>query len=235
MDTLLTAAAHVSGIWSLAAFAIAALVGYLASHRGKVPVIAWGVVVGVILLGLAPIAGSYYVQIKTANPLYRLRVNVVDPDGQPVEEAVVQNSLGNFATKAAGAWQFEIPTTTRPANGKLTVYATIESAFRSGHADVMLGDDRYPALTVTVRSNDRATIRGIVQDVHGRAIPGVQVSVVGYAGEAVATGLDGGFLLPAHAADGQQVQLHAEKAGLGALTEWDQAGPTPVTLTLRHE
>lgn len=55
--------------------------------------------------------------------------------------------------------------------------------------------------------NSHAPMQGI-----GSAVEGVRVSVVGHEEEAVTTGSGGQFVLPAHAADGQQAQLHAEKA-----------------------
>jgi hypothetical protein len=59
---LLRTAAQVSGVWRLAAFAIAALIVYLASRKGRVPSIAWLVVAFGGLLSLVPIAGSMYVR-----------------------------------------------------------------------------------------------------------------------------------------------------------------------------
>ena len=47
------------------------------------------------------------------------------------------------------------------------------------------------------------------------------------------TAKDGRFNLPAHAADGQQVRLRAEKSGYYAVEDYHPAGREPVTLELK--
>jgi Carboxypeptidase regulatory-like domain len=79
-----------------------------------------------------------------------------------------------------------------------------------------------------------ATVRGIILDESGNALEGVRVSVVGSEGEAVTTGPGGQFVLPAHAADGQQVQIHAEKPGYRSITQFHPAGSFPATLSLER-
>ena len=64
---------------------------------------------------------------------------------------------------------------------------------------------------------------------------GATVSVIGYDSEAQVTKASGNFSLPAHATDGQQVQLHAEKAGYHAANSWCPAGDTPCTILLQHD
>jgi hypothetical protein len=77
-------------------------------------------------------------------------------------------------------------------------------------------------------------VRGIVADESGKGIAGALVSVVGYQNEAVKTTEGGNFTLPAHAADGQQVLLHAEKEGHEAANQWHPAGDFPATITLKR-
>jgi hypothetical protein len=232
---LLRTAAQVSGVWSLAAFAIAALIVYLASRKGRVPSIAWLVVAIVGLLGLVPIAGSMYVKVVTDRSMYVLRVNVTDVAGRPIDDAVVRNSLGNFADKKAGAWQFEIPKQTRPSDGRITVYASVQGAFAHGAKEVVLDSDFFPAVTVIVAADQTSTVRGAVRDSEGRAVSGVRVSVEGYGGESVTTGPSGSFELPAHAAEEQQVMLHAEHAEYEPAAQWHPAGRSPATLILKRK
>jgi len=164
----------------------------------------------------------------------RLRVLVLGPGDSPVEDARVRTSVGGEPQQVAGGWEFDIPHSRLPADGRITVYASKESAFLSGSQEVRLGDDLTPSVTVRLAANPSATVRGIVLDEAGNALEGVRVSVVGYEGEAATTGPDGQFVLPAHAADGQQVQLHAEKDGYEAVTQFHPAGAFPATLTLER-
>lgn len=164
-----------------------------------------------------------------APEVYRVRVIVLDPDKRSVNDARVTSSLGGEAMKVEGGWQFAFP---RPKSPNLRVYAEVPSAFLRGEAELRLGADRSPALTLQLAKNASATVRGIVTTDRGQALPGAKVSVVGYGNEAVTTSADGGFVLAAHAADGQQVQLHAEKAGYHPLTQWHPAGEFAVTLNL---
>jgi hypothetical protein len=162
----------------------------------------------------------------------RLRVLVLGPNGSPVEDAKVWTSVGGEPKQVAGGWEFDIPFSKRPEDGRITVHASKETAYQSGSSEVRLGNDLAPSATVRLAADLSAMVRGIVQDGAGNALEGVRVSVVGHEGEAVTTGPGGQFVLPAHAADGQQVQLHAEKASYAAVTQFHPAGDFPATLIL---
>jgi hypothetical protein len=235
VNELFQAAAKISSMWSLAAFAIAAVIFFaIRGGRGKVNPIAWGVVVAIIVLGLVPIVGSLYVQARQdeGSAIYRVRVVVVGADGVPSNEARVWSSIGGEAKKVDGGWQFDIPAKTKPADGKLTVYAEMSSAFEKGQKDVILAADFSPSITVPLAQDSSAVVRGQVLDASGRAIAGARVNVSGFGQESVTTQTDGGFVLPAHAAKGQQVQLHAEKGGYAAVNQGHPAGTTAVTIVL---
>ncbi len=234
MTKLLETAAGISNQWSLAAFAIAAILilySLMVKRRGKVPAIAWAAIVAVLLLGALPMVARVYVEGRA---IYRVRVTVLDPQQTPVEEARVWSSLGGEAKKVAGGWQFDIPAATRPTDGKLTVYATVAAAFLAGRREVDLAGDRNPAVILQLAKDAAATVRGIVVDGQGKAVAGARVSVIGYETEAVVTGTGGNFVLAAHAASGQQVQLHVEKPGYAAVNQWHPAGDEPVTLVLER-
>lgn len=236
MAGLLKTAAGISNQWSLAAFAIAAILYFILKRRGKIPAIAWACIAAIVILGLTPILASVYVQragiADQAAAIYRVRVTVLHPRQTPVDDAKVWSSAGGEPKKVAGGWQFDIPAASKPADGKLAVYASVASAFLTGKHDLQLADDRNPSITIQLARDTSATVRGIVVDGAGDAIAGARVSVVGYESEAVVTQAGGNFLLPAHAASGQQVQLHTEKAGYAAATQFHPAGDEPATLVL---
>ena len=164
----------------------------------------------------------------------RLRVLVLGPGENPVEDARVWTSLGGEPKQVAGGWEFDIPISKVPTDGKVTVHASKDTAFLSGSSEVRLGKDLATTATVRLAASQTATVRGIVLDESGNAAEGVRVSVVGHEGETVTTGAGGQFVLPAHAADGQNVLLYAEKTGYKGITQNHMAGSFPVTLTLER-
>jgi hypothetical protein len=114
------------------------------------------------------------------------------------------------------------------------VYATVPASFLKSQNEITLGPDFHPNTTIQL-THPETDIRGIVTDDMGRAIEGASVSVVGYGYQMVRTKADGGFELAAHAADGQQVELHAEKLGFEPVGGWYAAGTAPVDLVLKRQ
>jgi hypothetical protein len=236
IKAFLEAASGISTMWSLAAFTVAAVL-YLAVGRRKGKSNAGVQVTSVALLVFAaiPIVGSLLADVyKTRPSIYELRVTVVDAQNTPVEDAKVWSSFGGEPKRVAGGWQFDIPAASVPADHKLTVYASREAAFLKGQSEVTLGSDFHPNTTIQLTHPETA-IRGMVTDEKGHAVEGATVTVVGYGKEAVVTKADGGFELPAHAADGQQVELHAETQGLAAGGGWYPAGNAPAEIVLKGE
>jgi hypothetical protein len=231
--TLFKIAAGINTVWGLAGCAIIALLYFTYRQRRKAPAIAWGAIVGIIVLPLVLIIGWLQLQRERMHgeDIYHLRVTVLDPENTPINQARVWSSTDAVPKKVDGGWEFSIPAGSKPVDGKLTVYAQVENAYWQGQKEVRLTDDFYPTTTLQLRSIETAQVRGIVVDSRRRAIAGAQVSVVGYPKETVTTQQDGNFVLAAHAADGQPVWLHAEKHGR-AVDQWQAAGNPPATLLL---
>lgn len=234
IEKLFEIASKVGTPWSLAAFAIAAVVAIVSKTsraRGKSAVIAWGAFGVIVILGIVPIVAPAYL---TSRGVFRVRVNVVDDHNIPVNDASVTSSLGGEPKKIAGGWEFDIPVQTKPIDGKLTVYAVQPNAFLKGHTDIVLAEDFAPAMTVVMSKDDSAQVSGIIVDGRSQPIEGVTVGVFGFDSEAVKTGPTGTFTLHAHAADGQQVEIYAQKPRVGSTTQWCQAGNFPVTIVLNR-
>lgn len=164
--------------------------------------------------------------------IYRVRVTVIDQQNVPVEDAKVWSSFGGEAKKVAGGWQFDIPSASKPQGGQLSVFALRESGSLTGQSDMVLGNDYNPAVTIMLKHDDSARVRGQVVDGKDHAIAGARVLVVGYENNVVVTKEGGNFELPAHAAVGQMVTLHAEKAGYAAVTQRHPAGNHTAKLVL---
>jgi hypothetical protein len=82
-------------------------------------------------------------------------------------------------------------------------------------------------------SSSGTAVRGVVLDTSQRAVAGARVTVIGSPAEVI-TLASGNFVIPTNAADGQQVQLHAEKEGYRPSTLWHPAGNTPAVVVLEE-
>ncbi len=191
--------------------------------------IGWFLVAVILLLGLAPLLSSAYVQLRG---LYIVRVFVLGLDGQPVDDARVTSSGGGEAKKIQGGWEFDIPPQSRPADGKVKLFASTKSAFLAGSSVLVLDRNYYPSVEIQLSHDTTSTVRGDVVDERRGFVAGANVWVPGYSDRAV-TDETGNFSLPAHAADGQMVRLRAQKGSLTA-DENVPAGDEPVELVLRR-
>ncbi|HKS29636.1 MAG TPA: trypsin-like peptidase domain-containing protein [Pyrinomonadaceae bacterium] len=188
------------------------------------------------LTGLDPATlFSFDGEASTLPEIYRVRVIVLSPQKTPVEDAQVISSLGGEALRSPGGYQFEIPRAKRPQDGKVTFFASKESAFWKGEGGLVLGSDPSPAIIIPVSRDDSATVRGVVVDTEGSGVQGARVSVAGFENEAVTTGVGGGFVLPAHKAVGQMVLLRVEKEGYKAVTQSHPAGDEPVIIQVERK
>jgi hypothetical protein len=228
-------AAKVGNEWSLAAFAIAvlALVAMLAVRKRSLPknvsYILGAFIVALVILATLPLLSRTYLANRG---VYRLRVTVEDPSGAPLNNAKVTSSVGGEPKSVPGGWEFDIPVSSRPQNGKVTIYGQVPSSFLSGKIDVELSSDYNVPVKLPLAHDRSARIHGQIVDRNGFPVVAAKISVVGYGSEAITTGTLGQFDLAAHVSDGQQVQLAAFKKGIGAVSEWKQAGEQPATIIL---
>jgi hypothetical protein len=162
---------------------------------------------------------------------YRIRVRVIDRKNSPIEGAKVTTSIGGEERTVDGGAQLVIPAATIPPTRKVKIYVKEENSDLTGVAEIRLGNDRNPAMTIQLGIDD-AKVRGQVVDSRGKPVPGAVVSVIGHAQEAVTTQADGRFELSAHAAARQFVQLHAEKPSYKVNKQWHPAGDDPATIML---
>jgi hypothetical protein len=228
-EQALKIASHITHPVTVAAFAaVLAATALRLSLRAKKTRIAWVLASGLIALGLAPLAASTFLQ---SQDLYRVRVAVLGPDKSPVEDAKVISSSGGEPKRIEGGWEFDIPPQSRPADGKLKLFASEKNAFLAGSSTLVLDKDYFPTVEIHLDRDTSATVRGDVIDEHRRSVAGARVSTPGYP-DVATTDEMGNFVLPAHAADGQIVRLRAQKDQLNADVSVP-AGNTPVELMLK--
>ena len=182
ITAFLKAIASVSGSWSLAAFSISALLAVLnvtaSRRRGALTnSIVWGIVVVICVLGLAPtIAQAYLRRLEIIRTVYLVRIIVVDSQNVPVSGATIKTTVSSETTTTnQGIAQISIPQATVPKDGKITIYADLDSACAHGHKEIQLASDLNPQVTIGVSADSNA-ISGLVEDNAGGLFP-VQRSV----------------------------------------------------------
>ena len=224
---------NISDSWKLAAFALAVVLFIVMKSRGKkLSSVIWVVIV---LLVAVPITASVFSEIVGRTDIYRLRVTVVDPQGVPIEDAHVWSSFGGEPKRVAGGWQFDISDANKPKDSTLTIYASKDIAFLTGQTNLTLGNDSNPTVTINLKRDNTAKVKGQVVDSRNLAVVGARVFVIGYESEAVVTKDGGNFDLPAHAAVGQKVTVHAEKKGYLGATRLQPAGDAVLILILKRQ
>jgi hypothetical protein len=256
LKDLIGAVAQVNSAWSIAAFAIAATLGVLktvlaspgASRRGGKTAppsmlassLVWPTVFVICFLGVLPILANTYLEslkIRQQGDLgavYRVRVTALDARGNPVAGATLRTTASNETTVTSqDTAVVAIPKATLPADGKVTIFADLDSAFLHGRTDLQLSADFNPSVTIDLKPSRDATVTGLVEDDNGRAIGGATVSVLG--GESDESSANGSFTLRTDTAVGQIVRLHVEKPGYRAVDQEHPAGREPVTIVLASD
>jgi hypothetical protein len=83
-----------------------------------------------------------------------------------------------------------------------------------------------------MRRDTTAAISGVIEDQDHNGIPEAVVYVIGFGEETTLTDRKGSFRLRAHAADGQQIQVHIEKKGYRPVDQWHLAGDSSAVFVL---
>ena len=204
-------AGHIGHPVMVAAIAVVIAASVFAlALRAKRPVTAWIMAAAIIVLGAVPFAASAFLQTRG---VYHVQVVLVRPDQSPVDIAQVKSSNGGELKMVAGGWELDIPPQTRPADGKVTVSASVKDEFLKGGSTLVLAQDYYPTTTIQLVAETSAMVRGVVVDEDLGTVAGATVSITGYSDVAV-TDQKGNFVLPAHAGKGQMVEVHAKKDSL---------------------
>jgi len=191
-------------------FLIFAVIVFALALRAKHPIVGSVAALLLIVLGVVPFAVNHAVQSRG---VYHIQVLLVRPDGSPVYYAQLKSSHGGDLKICEGGWRLDVPPQTRPADGKVSFSATVKDEFLKGASTLTLANDYYPTVTIPLVAETSAKIRGVVVDEKMVAVSGATVSVAGYP-EATITDGKGNFILPAHAGNGQMVEVHAEKGGV---------------------
>lgn len=204
-------AGHIGHPGKVAVFAFFIAVSVFAlALRAKRPVVGGIAAVVIIALGVAPFAASSFLQSRG---IYHVHIVLLRPDQTVVDIAQLKSSNGGELKMVAGGWELDVPEQARPADGKVTLTATAKDEFLKGGSTIVLAQDYYPTATIQLVAETSALVRGIVVDEDLGVVAGAKVSVGNYP-ELTVTNAKGNFVLPAHAGNGQMVEIHARKGNL---------------------
>ena len=203
--------------------AVLALIAFVATTRGKKkpPQIAWVLAMVIFLLGLSPLLASTWLE---SQGIYRVRIEVLSPARVPVHDAEITSPAGGELKRTDAGWEITIPREEKMAGNEVTFVATQKDAFLLGTTTVKLEKNYFPLAVIQLASLPSANASGMVEDQYGRPIEGARVWVLGQ-DESTTTGPTGSFSISAHAADGQQITLVAQK-GLKTVQKPAFAGKT---------
>ncbi|MGA9527522.1 MAG: hypothetical protein WBS24_05355 [Terriglobales bacterium] len=189
---------------------ILAIIAFAVQFRAKRRALGAFAAAAIVAIGLIPLAASH---ILHARNVYQIHVYLVRPDKSPVYYAEVKSTLSGDLPISEGGWRLDVPPQIHPADAKVTFSATVKDEFLKGSYTLILSDNYYPTVTIPLVADTSAKVRGVVVDEGMAAVFGASVSVAGYP-DVVLTDKQGNFSLPAHAGNGQLVEIHAEKDGV---------------------
>jgi hypothetical protein len=147
--------------------------------------------------------------LPTKPVLYAVRVQVFDPQGQPVEGATIRASVGNEPHRLPdGWWQIDIPAVKVPADGRISLRADHKD-WKGNQVELILAADSNPQ--VKIHLNEPETwVRGQVVDQSGRGVSGAKVFRQGGPSEVAIANEEGHFELRLTVPSGERVRLRAE-------------------------
>jgi hypothetical protein len=176
-----------------------------------------GILVGVVLPGLGVVVAIVAWLWPVPPPgqdhkkpgIYAVRVQVLDPQGNPVSGAKVYASAGNEPHLLPnGWWEIQVPSAKVPMDGHLGVWAEHQD-WTTNRIELLLAEDANPSVEIRLKQ-PRTQLRGRVLDRDGRTLAGVRVSTQDGGSGEVTSKADGSFELELPVPPGTRVSLRAE-------------------------
>jgi hypothetical protein len=189
----------------------------------------WGVPLTVLVAVLALGAWLWFRPAPKPD-MYEVRVQVLDPQGHPVDGSKIRASAGNEPHHLPdGWWEIQIPAAKVPADGHVTLWAE-QKEWAGNSADLPLGADRNPRVEIRLKPPE-TSIAGWVLDGQERGLSGVRVSPQA-GGQGTVTDADGHFNLKVSAPQGNRIGLRIERNGSPPESPFCYAGTTNCSIKL---
>jgi hypothetical protein len=173
----------------------------------------WSCGIALSVLSVVLTTGAWHWLHQPEKPqMYEVRVQVLDPQGHPVDGSNIRASAGNEPHLLPdGWWEVQIPAAKVPSDGHVTLWAE-HKEWEESSADLPLGAERNPKVTIHLTPPE-TWIRGTVVDGANNPLSGVRVtSQDGLAGVAI-TDAEGRFSLKLAVPRETQVRLRSTSAG----------------------
>ena len=166
--------------------------------------------------------------------IYAVRVQVLDPQGRPVDGAKIRASAGSEPHRLSdGWWEAQIPRAKVPADGRVSLWAEHEK-WEANRVFLRLGEDQNPSVEIRLKEPE-TWLRGLVVNDSDRALPGVRISRKdGVPGDAV-TDSEGRFALKVSEVEGTLIRLRAEHAVSPEGDVFCYAGSVDCQIVVSHE
>lgn len=185
----------------------------------------WGL--GLLFLALI-LTGAWLRPRFTATPppkpeVYAVHVQILAPQGQPVDRATLHASAGMTPRQLPGGWwEVRIPAAKVPADGLISLWAEHEE-WDGNRMELRLSETPNPRAEIRLKQPE-SWLRGRVVDDADRALSGVRVSQQdGTSGESI-TDAEGRFALKLPVRPETRVRLRAEREGWAPGDEFCYAG-----------
>jgi hypothetical protein len=188
---------------------------------------AWRWSLGLLLLVVLLTFGIWLRLRSAATPpkpeTYAVLVQVLDPQGLPVDRAMLHASAGMTPRRLPdGWWEVRIPATKVPADGLISLWAEHDT-WGGNRTELHLGDAPNPRTNIRLKPPE-AWLRGRVTDDADQILSGVRISRQdGMQGEAI-TDAEGRFSLKLPVRPETRVRLRAERDGWVPGDEFCYAG-----------
>lgn len=196
----------------------------------------WGI--GLSLLGVVLTLAAWLWPRSPASPLpppkpalYSVRVQVLDPQGQPVRGSTVRTSAGNEPHLLPdGWWEIQVPAAKVPADGQVSLWAE-HKEWRGNRMNLYLGEEPNPQVEIHLKAPE-TRLRGQVVDENNRALAGVRVTQQDGAPMEATTDAEGRFELTLSVPQGKRVGLRAEHSGSAPKDTFCYAGSDSCSIVL---
>lgn len=203
---------------------------------GKRQAISWSLVVAVVSVVICVAAWRWPVAPKSSvsdsqPQIYSIRVQVLDPEGNPMSAATIRGDVQNEPQRTPdGWWEFEVPLAKVPYDGRITLWAEADG-WRGGSQTVLLGADPNPTVAISLLPPE-SRLAGNVESTAGSGIEGATVTATDVAIVSTVTDLHGRFQLTLPVPRDTQVRIRAEHPDFDGVQNFCYSGRDQCSLVM---